>query len=161
LLLGAFQFLWAKVTERILGKYAPLLNRLASPFGLSVADLEAQIFSGPGQITRTIIGGEQVHLDSAMDILTVGYVHPLMVAVFCIWGVGRAAGAIAGEIDRGTMELLLAQPLARWRVVLAHLLVDLITIPVLCLALFAGNGLGARAITPIKVEDPGLKPPVI
>src|SRR5262249_34363183 len=79
---------------------------------------------------------------------------------FCVWAVGRAAGAIAGEIDRGTMELLLAQPLARARLVLAHLLLDAVTIPVLCLSLWAGNWVGAWLITPIRVQEPELKLPV-
>ena len=48
-----------------------------------------------------------------MDMLSIGYVHPLVQIIFCIWAVGRASGAVAGELDRGTMELLLAQPLSR------------------------------------------------
>src|SRR5437588_3121122 len=106
---------------------------------------------------RTIIGGEMVSLHRAMDMLSIGYVHPLMQTLFCIWAVGRASGAIAGEIDRGTMELLLAQPLARARVVLAHLCVDLLTIPVLCLSLWAGTCLGYLAVGPIQVRKPDLK----
>jgi ABC-2 type transport system permease protein len=74
--------------------------------------------------------------------------------------VGRAAGAIAGELDRGTMELLLAQPLARSRLILAHLVVDLIVIPILCLSLWAGTCLGYLLVGPIEVVDPpDLKPP--
>src|SRR5262249_37545328 len=80
--------------------------------------------------------------------------------IFCVWAVGRAAGAIAGEIDRGTMELLLAQPLARSRLLLAHLLLDAVTIPILCLSLWAGNWIGAWLITPIQVQEPDLKVPV-
>ena len=80
------------------------------------------IFEGPGQIIRTLIGGERIDARTrAMDMLSIGYVHPLMQTIFCIWAIGRAAGAIAGEIDRGTMELLLAQPLRRRGVILAHL----------------------------------------
>src|SRR5205807_8433180 len=71
--------------------------------------------------------------------------------------VGRAAGAIAGELDRGTLALLLAQPVARYRVVLAHLCVDLLTIPLLCLSLWAGTWLGAWLIGPIRPEDPHLE----
>jgi ABC-2 type transport system permease protein len=52
------------------------------------------------------------------------------------------------------MELLLAQPLPRWRLILAHFCVDLLTIPVLCLSLWAGNGVGAYLIDPIQVETP-------
>ena len=40
LLLAGFQFLWAKVTERILGKFAPLLNALGALGGLSAEELE-------------------------------------------------------------------------------------------------------------------------
>ena len=92
-----------------------------------------------------------------MDMLSIGYVHPLMVVTFCVWAIGRAAGAIAGEIDRGTMELLLAQPLARSRLILAHLLLDLVTIPILCLSLWAGNWLGAWIVSPIQIEAPKIK----
>ena len=158
LLLGAFQVLWAKVTERILGKLSPFFTALANMGGLSRKDIEDMVFEGPGKIMRTIIGGEMIGLDRAMDLLSIGYVHPLMQTLFCIWAVGRAAGAIAGEIDRGTMELLLAQPVPRWRLILAHLLVDAITIPLLCLGLWAGNWIGAWIISPIKVEVPRLAP---
>ena len=154
LLLGAFQCLWAKITERILGQLAPFFHGLASLAGLSPRDIQNEIFAGPGKIVRTLLGGESVVLENAMDMLSIGYVHPLMQTIFCIWAVGRAAGAIAGEIDRGTMELLLAQPLSRTRVLLAHLCVDLITIPALCLSLWAGNWLGAWLVTPIKPHEP-------
>jgi ABC-2 type transport system permease protein len=87
-----------------------------------------------------------------MDMLSIGYVHPLVVTIFCVWAIGRAAGAIAGEIDRGTMELLLAQPIARPRVILAHLSVDLLTVPVLCLTLWFGTWTGIRMISPIRIE---------
>jgi ABC-2 type transport system permease protein len=153
-LLGAFQCLWAKIVERLLGQLIPMVNLLAGRSGLDLRDVEREVFKGPGQFVRTLIGGERIDLQSAMDMLSIGYVHPLMVTVFCIWAIGRAVGAIAGEIDRGTMELLLAQPLARSRLVLAHLVVDAITIPILCLSLWAGNWLGGWLITPIRMEAP-------
>jgi ABC-2 type transport system permease protein len=154
LLIGAFQVLWYKVVDRILGELSPFFTQLASFGGLQQKDVESVFFSGPGKLVRTIIGGEQVTMDRAMDLLTVGYVHPLIQTILCIWAVGRAAGAIAGEIDRGTMELLLAQPLARFRLIAAHLCVDLVTIPILCLSLWAGNYLGLYCIGPIKMKTP-------
>jgi ABC-2 type transport system permease protein len=154
-LLCAFQFLWARVTDRLLGTITPFFVGMAGMARLTRLDLERFIFQdGFGSILRTIIGGERVVLDRAMDMLSIGYVHPVMQFVFCIWAVGRAAGAVAGEIDRGTMELLLAQPLARARLVLAHFLVDCVTIPCLCLALFAGNLIGTWWIDPIQVRPP-------
>jgi ABC-2 type transport system permease protein len=154
LLLGAFQCLWAKIVERIVGDFQPVFDLMASTSGLSLNKVREEVlFQGPGKAIRTLIGGENVNLDKAQDLLSIGYVHPLMVVIFCIWGVGRAAGALAGEVDRGTMELLLAQPVARSRLLLAHLIVDAITIPLLCLSLWAGNALGVALIGPqIKVN---------
>ncbi len=160
LLLGLFQMLWAKVTERMLGKLNPLVASLADMGGLTTKDIEERLFEGPGKVVRTIMGGERVQLDRAIDVLSIGYVHPLMQMIFCIWAVGRAAGAIAGEIDRGTMELLLAQPLARWRLILSHFLLDLFTIPILCFSLWAGNWVGAWLISPIQPEENVLPLPV-
>jgi ABC-2 type transport system permease protein len=155
LLLCLFQLLWARVTERILGTITPYFVGLASMARLTRLDIEQFLFAdGFGSVLRTIIGGEKVVLDRAMDLLSIGYVHPVMQLVFCIWAVGRASGAIAGEIDRGTMELLLSQPLSRPRILLAHFLVDCVAIPCLCLALLAGNLLGAWSIDPITVPPP-------
>jgi ABC-2 type transport system permease protein len=153
LLVGGFQMLWARITARILGELSPFFNSLAALGGLNQEDIEQVIFGGPGKIVRTVIGGERVVLDNAMDLLSIGYVHPLMVTVFCVWAIGRAAGAIAGEIDRGTMELLLAQPLA-------HLLLDGITIPILCLCLWAGNWAGYWLVAPIQMKTQEIKLPV-
>jgi ABC-2 type transport system permease protein len=148
-LLAAFECLWVKITERITGEILPIVSvRIPLP------KLEEAVFEGPGKIVRTLMGGENIQLNRAMDVLSIGYVHPLVQTILCIWAIGRAAGAITGEIDRGTMELLLAQPLARFRVVLAHLCVDLVTIPLLCLALWAGTWLGTWLVGPIQVRVP-------
>ncbi len=152
-LLGAFQCLWAKITERILGRLTPLMSTLSGAAGLKLEEVEDIIFEGPGSLIRNVIGGESISFDRAMDVMSIAYVHPLMLTLFCIWGVGRAAGAIAGEIDRGTMELLLAQPVARSRLVLAHLGVDLILIPALCLSLWAGTCFGVWLVSPIQIQE--------
>ena len=153
LLVLLFQVLWARITHRVVGEIAPYFAYLTGgPEGIK--DFLNIIFSGPGKIVQTVIGGESIQMDRAMDMLSIGYVHPLMQFVFCIWAVGRASGAIAGEIDRGTMELVLSQPLPRSRLVLAHLAVDVITIPVICLSLWAGNWLGYWALGPIEVREP-------
>jgi ABC-2 type transport system permease protein len=155
LLLMLFQTLWAKITQRVVGEIAPAFSLLTGGKSEYLKKLvDKVLFSGPGKMIQTIIGGETIEFDRAMDMLSIGYVHPLMQTVFCIWAIGRAAGAIAGEIDRGTMELLLAQPLARYRLLVAHLCVDVITIPVLCLSLWAGNWIGYWAVGPIEVHPP-------
>jgi ABC-2 type transport system permease protein len=146
LLLAAFQCLWAKITQRIVAELIPQFQQL-----MPLADLVRILFTGPGRLVQTLMGGESIQLDSALDMLSIGYVHPLVQTILCIWAIGRAAGAIAGEIDRGTMELLLAQPLARYRVVLAHLCIDLIAIPMLCLAMWGGTWLGTWLVGILEI----------
>src|SRR5262249_34308619 len=77
--------------------------------------------------------------------------------LFCLWAIGRAAGAVAGEIDRGTMELLLAQPLPRSRIIFAHLCVDALLIPILCLAMWGGLWAGTTMIGDLKPDMEALK----
>jgi ABC-2 type transport system permease protein len=134
LLLFLFEVLWGKVTEETIKLIADF-----RVLGVSAHDLLDVFFRGPaGEFIRTLIGGAGIRVDRAPDMMSVGFVHPTIQVILCIWAVGRSSGAIAGEIDRGTMELLLAQPLARWKVVLAHFLIDLVTIPTLCVCMWLG-----------------------
>lgn len=152
-LLGAYQCLWFKVTQRICGELVPLIAGLSRRGGVDASMVQNVLFGGPGKVLRTLMGGESIQLDNAMDMLSIGYVHPLMQTIFCIWAIGRAAGAVAGELDRGTLELLMAQPLPRYRLILAHLCVDAVVIPLLCLSLWAGTALGNWLLGPIEVQS--------
>jgi ABC-2 type transport system permease protein len=164
-ILGGFQCLFVKVTERVVTQITPMfssLTQMAQQFipGLSADFIEEQLFQGPGKMMQTLAGGENMHFERAMHMLSIGYVHPLMQTLFCIWAIGRASGAIAGEIDKGTMELLLAQPLARFRVIMAHLCVDILTIPMLCMSLWAGTCVGWWLVGPYEVHPEAFKVPI-
>lgn len=155
LLLCAFQLLWARVTSRIAGPDQLLESFLE--LGLSVEDIRRRLFTGPGQIVQTLMGGDRIRIERALDMVTVSYVHPLTQVILCVWAIGRAAGAIAGEIDKGTMELLLAQPIRRGQVIAAHFIVDLITIPVLCLSMWAGTWIGVVLVGFLSPANPNLR----
>ena len=64
--------------------------------------------------------------------VALGLQHPLFIALVGIFGVGLASTAIAGERQRGTLEVLLARPISRRGVLLtlAFALAVLIAIPV-------------------------------
>jgi ABC-2 type transport system permease protein len=150
LLLLAFEALWVKIAERISG----LLRTLRNLMNVLPHQIEEEIFRGPGQILKTIIGGERVSIFHPGDLFSIGYVHPLLLAILSIWAIGRAAGSVTGEVDRGTMDLLLAQPVPRSRLILAHFCVDLVVIPLLCLSMWAGTWLGAWAVGVLAVGAP-------
>lgn len=142
LLLFLFQLLWSLVAKRV----STEIPQALAPFGLNMDNIREIVFKGPGKIIQSLLGGETLRLERSMDVLSMAYVHPLTQTILCIWAIGRASGAIAGEIDRGTMELLLAQPLRRSQVIVAHLAIDVVAIPVLCLAMWAGTCVGASLV---------------
>ena len=142
LLIFAYELLWAKITSRLL-EITPKLLALFGSFGAMKA-FENEVLRGPGEMIRAMLGGDMVRINDAQSLLSVGYVHPFVLTVYCIWAIGRSSGAVAGEIDRGTMELLLAQPIARWKVVTTHLAVDLVTIPLLVGCMVLGTFVGVH-----------------
>ena len=157
LVLAGFECLWVKVSHRIVAQLTPFFNGLARAQKLAPGAVENQLFRGPGKVFQTLVGGDSLDFGRAMDVLAIGYVHPLVQALLCIWAVGRSAGAVAGELDRGTLELLLAQPVPRWRLVLAHFLADLAIIPLLCLGLWAGTLFGLWLLGPFQVDEESLR----
>lgn len=170
LLLFGFEMIWVKATQRVTTQMAPMFQAMATKLNKRIEDVEKQFFSGPGRVAQSIIGGDQLKFQRAQDVLSIGYVHPLIQILFCMWAIGRAAGAISGEIERGTMELLLAQPLPRSHVIAAHLCMDLLLIPILCLSMWGGLWAGHELVgeltpdpevlqkfpIPIKEIDPKL-----
>lgn len=157
LLLAGYQCLWYKVAQRTVTQISPFFATLAARAGTNQKAIEDVIFGGPGKMAQSMVGGESVHFERAMDVLSIGYVHPLMQIILGIWAIGRAAGAIAGELDRGTMELLLAQPIPRWAVVVAHFCVDVIVIPILCLSMWFGTLIGYWLVGPFDVSPADLE----
>jgi ABC-2 type transport system permease protein len=55
-------------------------------------------------------GGDVFSLSGSIAL---GFIHPIAIAVACVFAVGFPTSAIAGERQRGTLEVLLARPLSR------------------------------------------------
>lgn len=89
-----------------------------------------------------LIGAEQIDLTSPLGMLSLGYIHPLPWLALLTWIIGRASDAIAGEIERGTMDLLLAQPVARIKVFLTHAIVICTGLILIGSAMWLGTCLG-------------------
>ncbi len=48
-----------------------------------------------------------------VGMVSMAYVEPIVVIVMLVWSVGRGSDAVSGPLDRGTLEMLLAQPIRR------------------------------------------------
>ncbi|OWK42316.1 ABC transporter permease subunit [Fimbriiglobus ruber] len=152
LLLFVFSAFWVKIAQRVTTEIAPFFNGVAAVSKINPKLFDEVIFKGPGKVSQAVLGGAEIRFDRPDDFLSVELLHPVVVIVTALWAVSRSSGAVAGEIDRGTMELLLSQPIPRNRLILAHLIVDAVTIPALVLSIVAGTQLGLALIGPFEVD---------
>lgn len=73
------------------------------------------------------------------------FVHPLIVFSAAIWTVARGSDCVSGEIGRGTMEMLLAQPVRRTTVYATQAFVTITAGALLAVAVWCGTALGLHA----------------
>lgn len=105
------------------------------------ASLINQIFQAMPREFAPLVGGDPARLVSPNGYLGVAYSHPLVLVLFSAYTISLASGALAGEIDRGTMRLLMARPLRRRALVLGRALVMLVCTLGLAGTLWLGTAL--------------------
>ncbi len=92
-----------------------------------------------GLLTEQVFSGM-----TTRGILAFGWNHPVALALGAAVAVVLAAQAVAGEIENGTLELLLSQPLSRRNYLFAHVLFALLALGVLSLLGVLGTYLGQK-----------------
>jgi len=78
--------------------------------------------------------------------ISMAYVDPVVVFSTTIWAIGRGSDAISGEIGRGTMEMVLAQPVRRLSVLATQASVTLGGAAILSIAVIAGTAAGIATV---------------
>jgi ABC-2 type transport system permease protein len=90
--------------------------------------------------------------------LTLGLQHPLAIAFVGVFAIGSPVSAVAGERERGTLEVLLSRPLSRQRHYAVVALAVLLMIALAMAALLIGQVAGALAVDIADELDLGLLP---
>ena len=93
--------------------------------------------------------------------ITLGFQHPLPIAMLAIFAVGAAALAVAGERVRGTLEVLLARPISRLALYWSLLVAILLAVLVVLLALLGGMVGGSAATGLLDELDLAMMPLVL
>lgn len=96
----------------------------------------------PKQLTN--FGGGDVF--SLAGAVAVGYIHPISIILVSIFAIGFATSAVAGERQRGTLEVLLARPISRRRVYLTLLAAVLLFVGLVLIAASLGTVLGSAIV---------------
>lgn len=105
-----------------------------------------QLWESYPESIRKAFGGENLTFSTFDGFLSVEYFNQMWVIVMVAFTVSIATGAIALEIERGTMELLLAQPVSRRTVLVTrHLFFEMGTL-FLIAATFIPIAIGAPIV---------------
>lgn len=122
-------------------------------FGQAFKDL-----ADSGVIPKRLMNFGSGSLFTLPGALTLGLQHPLVIAFMGLFAIGSTAGAVAGERERGTLEILLARPISRRSLYVTLAAAVLILLAVVLAALLFGQ-LAGVAINGLTNEiDAGLLP---
>ncbi len=100
----------------------------------------------PEQFAR--FGGGDVF--SLPGSIALGFIHPISIILTSVFAVGFSASAVAGERQRGTLEVALARPISRRRFYLSLLAASFGFIAISIAALLAGSVSGATFAGVVK-----------
>lgn len=70
--------------------------------------------------------------------VALAFVDPVVVLAATVWGITRGSDAVSGQVERGTMEMVLAQPVTRRAVFVTQALATTLGAALLCGVLLAG-----------------------
>ena len=86
--------------------------------------------------------------------------EPIVILCTVVWAIARGSDVVSGELGRGTLEMLLAQPISRTKLLLSHAAVATAGLASIVLALWAGMAIGvARTEVTETVPPPSLRIP--
>lgn len=128
---------WAFVTLALFG-WGVLIPVIYTAFSDAIREL-----ANSGAIPEQLLSFGSGSLFSLPGAVTLGTQHPIAIALLAVFAIGSSSVAIAGERQRGTLEILLARPLTRSGVYASIAVALLIVIGVSLAALLAGFVAGA------------------
>jgi ABC-2 type transport system permease protein len=90
--------------------------------------------------------------------LTLFMQHPIAIALMAVFGAGMAAGAVAGELEDGTLEVILSKPVGRRPLYVANLAAVVLLVGAVMALIQAGNLVGLSLLELGDEVDLGLVP---
>lgn len=86
--------------------------------------------------------------------VAVVYEEPLLLILMAVWCITRSSNSVSGEIDRGTMEITLSQPVRRREVFWSHALVTMLGIVLIAVVCWMGTACGIATTSIEQMKDP-------
>ena len=102
-------------------------------------------------IVKSALGGEMVRMGNTAGLIAIGYNHPFVLFLFMLYAVGTPTGLLTGEVQRGTMELILSRPVTKIQVYICAGILTLVGMFALVLVMFLGT---VTAVNVFAFKDP-------
>ena len=125
--LMVFVFCWTRVwivTRFELQRFQGFLEQLRQFEQFMPVPLE-QVLTYPGSLALT-------------------FDEPVLLLCILVWSISRGSDVVSGELGRGTLEMLLAQPVGRLRLLIAHSLLSIVGVGLLVSLTWLGLVAGIR-----------------
>lgn len=79
--------------------------------------------------------------------LGLGYVDPVVLFASGVWAIARGSDAVSGPLGRGTLEMILSQPVRRITLLGIHSAITIAGAVLLALCAFGGTAMGLATVT--------------
>jgi ABC-2 type transport system permease protein len=88
---------------------------------------------------KTALGGEALKVGNVSGLISIGYNHPLVLTLYMLFAVGVPTGLLAGEVQKGTMELILSRQVTKTQVYICSGLITITGMFALVIVMFGGT----------------------
>jgi ABC-2 type transport system permease protein len=145
--------LWTKAAREswsLLASLAVLLFAFAWVYVWLISKIELSV------LLQFLIGGlkdlERLSGVPFKDVATpegriaLAFIDPLVHLGVIVWAISRGSDAVSGELERGTLEMLLAQPVSRLSIYTSKAVVAAVGLVLICFALWGGLAVGIALI---------------
>jgi ABC-2 type transport system permease protein len=112
----------------------------------SSRDLEYMLSLLPPPIEQ-LMPVSYAQVASAAGRIAAEYDDPVVLLLMTVWSISRGSDAVSGELNRGTMEMVLAQPVRRISVLATQAIVTVAGAALLALAAWLGTCAGLATVT--------------
>ncbi len=133
---------WQRGRVLLVGITSVIWGALFPFFYAQFSDAVRQL-ANSGAIPAQLLNFGSGSLFTLPGTIALGFQHPLSLALIGIFAVGAASTAIAGERQRGTLELLLSRPLSRRALYVTVAVALLVVVALIVALILAGMLLGA------------------
>ena len=93
---------------------------------------------------KTALGGDMLRVGNTPGLLLIGYQHPFVLFLYMLYAVGVPAILLAGEVQKGTMELILSRPVTKIQVYVCACILTLAGMVALVMLMFLGTVTATR-----------------